>query len=185
DQLLRRTQPKIRRGQLSEIRVPSGTLARSSVGRLSIYANLTTLSTDSLTDRDRRKPRDPDATELQEWRCVALVCERFQPALRNGRLQEIILRDGVLRLAPSGEMMAISTSDTPMVAEDIPVSEVEIEAEPEIDPLDEPLPFAPEPEPVWDGRSMIQAANPAAPSAKVGLGRMPRGAFLFARPVRH
>src|SRR5947199_9446973 len=117
DQLLRRTQPKIRRSQLSEIRVPSGTLARSSAGRLSVYANLTTLSTDSLTDKDRRKPRDPDSSELQEWRRVALVCERFQPALRNGKLQEIVLRDGVLRLAPSGELMAITTTDTPLVAD--------------------------------------------------------------------
>src|SRR6266566_8827274 len=89
DALLRRTQPKIRRGVLSEIRVPSGTLARSSAGRLSVYGNLATLSTDSLTDRDRRKRRDPDATELQEFRGVALVCERFQPGLRNGKLQEI------------------------------------------------------------------------------------------------
>src|SRR2546428_3945126 len=131
DALLRRTQPKIRRGQLSEIRVPSGTLARSSAGRLSVYANLTTLSTDSLTDKDRRRPRDPDATELEEWRRVALVCERFQPALRNGRLQEIVLRDGVLRLAPNGELLAITTSDTPMFAADIEVPEVEIEVEPD------------------------------------------------------
>src|SRR5438445_7066955 len=85
DQLLRRTQPKIRRSQLSEIRVPSGTLARSSAGRLSVYANLTTLSTDSLTDRDRRKPRDPDATELQEWRRVSVVCERFNHEHGNGK----------------------------------------------------------------------------------------------------
>src|SRR3989442_1989790 len=129
DQLLRRTQPKIRRGQLSEIRVPSGTMARSNT-RLSVYANLTTLSTDTLTDRDRRKPRDPDATELQEWRRVALVCERFQPALRNGRLQEIVLRDGVLRLAPSGELLAITSSDVPMVAD---LDEVPVEPEIDID----------------------------------------------------
>src|SRR5436309_8044792 len=116
NQLISRAQPKIRRGQLSEIRVPSGTLARTNT-RLSVYANLTTLSTDFLTDRDRRKPRDPDATELQEWRRVALVCERFQPALRNGRLQEIVLRDGALRLSPSGELMAITTTDSPMVAD--------------------------------------------------------------------
>src|SRR5439155_23895505 len=32
--------------------------------------------------------------------------------------------------------------------------------------------------------SILQAANPAAPSAKVGMGRMPRGAFLFARSVK-
>src|SRR5881397_877818 len=123
DSLLRRTPPKIRRGQLSEIRVPSGTLARSNTRRLSVYANLTTLSTDSLTDRDRRKPRDPDATELHEWRRVSLVCERFQPALRGGRLQEIILRSGALRLSPTGELMAVTTTDVPMVA-DIEVSEV-------------------------------------------------------------
>src|SRR5437867_779022 len=127
DSLLRRTQPKIRRGVLSEIRVPSGTLARSSAGRLSVYGNLATLSTDSLTDRDRRKPRDPDATELQEFRRIALVCERFQPGLRNGRLQEIVLRDGVLRLSPSGELMAITTTDSPMVAD------IEVPAESEID----------------------------------------------------
>ena len=62
---------------------------------------------------------------------------------------------------------------------------MEIEVEPDIDVLDEPLPPTEEPEIVWEGRSMLQAANPAAPSAKVGMGRMPRGAFLFARPVRH
>src|SRR5439155_10966016 len=183
DALLRHTQPKIRRGVLSEIRVPSGTLARSSSGRLSIFANLTTLSTDTLTDRDRKRPRDPDAAELSEWRRVAVVCERFQPALRNGRLQEIVLRDGVLRLAPSGELMAITTTDTLMVADIEVPSEPEIDLEPDV--LDEPLPPMAEPEIVWEGRSMLQASNPAAPGPKVGMGRMPRGAFLFARPVRH
>src|SRR5207249_957010 len=163
DQLLRRTQPKIRRGVLSEIRVPSGTLARSNTGRLSIFANLTTLSTDSLTDRDRRKPRDPDATELQEWRRVALVCERFQPALRNGKLQEIVLRDGVLRLSPSGELMAITTTETRMVADIEVTAEPEIDLEPDV--LDEPPPRMAEPEPVWEGRSMIQGANPVTQSA--------------------
>ena len=34
DALLRRTQVKIRRGQISEIRILSGVLARSSSGRL-------------------------------------------------------------------------------------------------------------------------------------------------------
>src|SRR5437879_6229225 len=137
NQLISRAQPKIRRGQLSEIRVPSGTLARSNAGRLSVYANLTTLSTDTLTDRDRRRPRDPDASELQEWRRVALVCEKFQPALRNGKLQEIILRDGVLRLSPSGELMAITTTDVPMVADIEVLSEPEIDLEPDV--LVEPL----------------------------------------------
>ena len=32
---------------------------------------------------------------------------------------------------------------------------------------------------------MIQGANPVSQSARVGMGRMPRGAFLFARSVRH
>ena len=59
---------------------------------------------------------------------MALVCERFQPALRNGRLQEIVLRDGVLRLAPSGELMAVTTTDVPMV--DVPMVDVGIDADP-------------------------------------------------------
>src|SRR3989442_1140478 len=132
--------------------VRRGTIARSEVGRLSVYGNLSTLSTDTLTDRDRKKPRDPDAAEVAEWRRVSVVCERFQPALRNGRLQEIILRDGVLRLSPSGELMAITTTDTPMVADIEVPAEPEIDLEPDV--LDEPLPAGAEPEIVWEGRSM-------------------------------
>src|SRR5438876_1340655 len=118
DAILRRTQVKIRRGQISEIRVPSGVLARSSSGRLLVYPNLLeSLTTDALTDRDRRRSRLPDALELQEFRRVALVVERFQPAMLNGRLQEIVLRDCVLRRSPTGEVMAITTTDATMVAE--------------------------------------------------------------------
>ena len=104
------------------IRQPRYFMSPAGCGLLS-----TTLSTDTLTDRDRRKPRDPDATELSEWRRTALVIERFQPALRNGRLQEVVLRDGVLRLSPTGELMAVTTTDTPMVAD------IEVPSEPEID----------------------------------------------------
>lgn len=122
--------------------------------------------------------------ELAELRRVSMVCERFQPALRNGKLQEIVVRDGVLRLAPSGELIAITTTYSPMVAEiDVP-AEVEPD-DPGIGVHDEPLPSAEEREPVWQGRSMLQNSNPAATSAKIGMGRMPRGVFLFARHVKH
>ena len=132
DAVLRRTQVKIRRAQISEIRVPSGVLARSSSGRLLVYPNLESLTTDALTDHDRRKSRLPDALELAEFRRVALVCEKFQPAMLNGRLQEIVLRDCVLRRSPTGEIMAITSTDATTVAD----IEVPVALEPEIEPPD-------------------------------------------------
>src|SRR5438094_1107829 len=134
DTVLRRTQVRIRHGQISEIRVPSGTLARSSSGRLLVYPNLESLTTDGLTDRDRRKSRLPDALELAEFRRVSLVCERFQPAMLNGRLQEIVLRDCILRRSPTGEVMGITNTDATMVADiEVPVAlEPEIEDGPDL-----------------------------------------------------
>lgn len=59
DAILRRTQAKILRGQISEIRIPSGTLARSSSGRLLVYPNLQSLTTDTLTDSRQEDARGP------------------------------------------------------------------------------------------------------------------------------
>src|SRR2546428_6168182 len=134
DTVLRRTQVRIRHGQISEIRVPSGTLARSSSGRLLVYPSLESLTTDVVTDRDRRKSRLPDALELAEFRRVSLVCEKFQPAMLNGRLQELQLRDCILRRSPTGEIMAITSTDATTFADiDVPVAlEPEIEG-PDID----------------------------------------------------
>src|SRR2546426_10723802 len=113
--LIRRTQIRIRRGAISEICIPSGILARSSSGKLLVYPALESLSTDDALDRERRRPRSPDATALADLRRITTVCERFAPQVRNGRLVEVTLRDGgVLRIAPSGELLAITTTDTPM-----------------------------------------------------------------------
>src|SRR5207247_6229365 len=115
--LIRRTQVRIRRGTISEIRVPSGTLARSSSGKLLVYPALESLSTDDALDRERRRPRSPDSTELAELRRVTLVCERFAPQVRNGRLVEVTLRDRRgRRIAPSGELLAITATDTAVCA---------------------------------------------------------------------
>ena len=96
---------------------------------------------DALTDRERKRPRSPDATELAEIRRVTMACERFAPQLRGGRLVEITLRDGsVLRLAPSGELILIVASDTGMLDVDIQVSEARIdETDDAADDIDAPL----------------------------------------------
>src|SRR3989442_6940041 len=92
--LVRRTQVRIRRGQISEIRVPSGTLARSSSGKLLVYPALESLSTDDALDRERMRPRAPDTTELAELRRITTVCDRFAPEVRNRRLVAATCRDG-------------------------------------------------------------------------------------------
>src|SRR5207247_8990437 len=115
--LIRRTRVKIRRGAISEICVPSGVLARSASGKLLVYPALESLSTDDALDRERRRPRAPDTTELAELRRITTVCERFAPQVRNGRLVEVTLRDRRgRRIAPSGELLAITATDTAVCA---------------------------------------------------------------------
>src|SRR6266571_1474677 len=143
ERLLRETSPAVRRGQLDSIAVPTGRLFRAGSGALRVRSDLNVLSSDDVWTRARRRSREPDPTELARWRLVSECIEKGAPALsRGGRLVELMIPYGVLRVQPDGGLVCLEESEpTELVSvtwdpEPLP----DPRPEPEPDVIDAPLP---------------------------------------------
>src|SRR2546425_2120833 len=138
--LLNETKPIVdKRGSLSEIQVPAGTVFLSSSGALMVAPKGRSLSPDSLARRKKARACFPD--ELARYATVVKILERCEPSVdKLGRLLELHIPGRLLRRGPSGWVAVeevAGVTEMPELFEDAVAEQLEYDSEAEEEELDE------------------------------------------------